>query len=62
MYLTEAGRRIFLKNFEGRMNDPVAHPDLAESVSYRRAIALQVERYKRFLRDGVSYVPFLRPS
>jgi CRISPR-associated protein Cas1 len=60
VYLTEAGRRIFLKNFEQRMNDTVAHPDLSEPVSYRRAIESQVERYRRCLMESIPYVAFLR--
>lgn len=61
VYLTDTARRIFYRSFEQRMNETVAHPDLSESVSYRRAIELQVLRYQRFLRDSVPYVSFLRP-
>lgn len=61
VYLSETPRRIFFKYFEERMNDSVTHPDVKESVSYRRAIHLQVIRYKRCLMESMAYVPFLRP-
>ena len=43
------------------MNEQVAHPDVKESVSYRRAIHLQVIRYKRCLMESIPYKSFLRP-
>jgi CRISP-associated protein Cas1 len=59
--LVDTARRIFFKNFEQRINDLVSYPDLKEQVSYRRAIHLQVIRYKRCLIESISYEPFLRP-
>jgi CRISP-associated protein Cas1 len=61
VYLVDTARRIFFKNFEQRINDLVSYPDLKEQVSYRRAIHLQVIRYKRCLIESISYEPFLRP-
>lgn len=61
VYLTDPARRVFLKYFEERMSDLVAHPDLESKVSYRRAIQLQVQRYKRCLLKSVPYEAFLRP-
>jgi CRISPR-associated protein Cas1 len=57
----DTARRIFFKNFEQRINDLVSYPDLKEQVSSRRAIHLQVIRYKRCLIESISYEPFLRP-
>jgi CRISP-associated protein Cas1 len=59
-YLEEQGRRVFLKAFESRINEMTAHADVQEQVSYRRAIQLQIRRYKKALLDGVPYEPFLR--
>jgi CRISPR-associated protein Cas1 len=59
-YLEEQGRRVFLKAFEARINEMTAHSDVQEQVSYRRAIQLQIRRYKKCLLDGVPYEPFLR--
>jgi CRISP-associated protein Cas1 len=58
--LTNPGRRVFQKYFEERMSDLVAHLDLESKVSYRQAIQLQIQRYKRCLMEGVPYEAFLR--
>ncbi|MGK7925635.1 MAG: CRISPR-associated endonuclease Cas1 [Spirulina sp.] len=60
IYLNKQARRVFLKYFENRMSEEVSHPDVKEKVSYRRAIHLQVRRYKRSVRNRVAYEPFLR--
>jgi CRISP-associated protein Cas1 len=60
VYLSQSSRKVFLKQFETRMNEEVSHPDLISSVTYRHAIQLQVRRYKRCLLSGVAYESFLR--
>jgi len=60
VYLNQSARRVFLKQFETRMNEEVSHPDLQSKVSYRQAIQLQVRRYKQSLLSGVPYEAFLR--
>jgi len=60
VYLNQSARRIFLKQFEMRMNEEVSHPDLQSKVTYRHAIQLQVRRYKRSLLSGIAYEAFLR--
>lgn len=60
VYLTNSARRIFLKYFEERINDFTAHLDVKHQVSYRRAIQLQVKRYKRSLLESLPYEAFLR--
>mgnify|MGYP002776993369 FL=1 len=60
VYLNQSARRVFLKQFEIRMNEQVSHPDLQSQVTYRHAIQLQVRRYKRSLLSGVPYEAFLR--
>ncbi len=60
VYLNQAGRRLFIKQFEMRMNEEVSHPDLQSKVTYRHAIQLQVRRYKRSLLSGIPYEAFLR--
>jgi CRISPR-associated protein Cas1 len=60
IYLTDVARRVFLKNFEERISAKISHPDVKELVSYRRAIQLQVLRYRRLLLSNVSYEPFLK--
>lgn len=60
IYLTNAARRLFLQRFEERMGEMVTHPSVQKQVSYRRAMQLQIQRYKRCLLDGVKYESFLR--
>lgn len=60
VYLTDAARRKFLQYFEQRISTQIAHPDVQEPVLYRRAIQLQIRRYKRSLLQSVPYQPFLR--
>jgi CRISP-associated protein Cas1 len=62
IYLEEAGRRVFLKYFEERISEGVSYPGLANQVSYRRVIQLQVQRYKRCLMESVPYEAFLRAT
>ena len=60
VYLNQSSRRVFLKQFESRMNEEVSHSDLQSQVTYRHAIQLQVRRYKRSLLSGIPYEAFLR--
>lgn len=60
IYLTDTARRVFLKHFEERICVKVSHPDIKEQVSYRRAIQLQVQRYKQALLGNQPYEAFLR--
>ncbi|NEQ51384.1 MAG: CRISPR-associated endonuclease Cas1 [Leptolyngbya sp. SIO3F4] len=60
IYLSDDARRRFIREFEKRMSTETAHPMVKKPVIYRRAIQLQVQRYKKCLLDGVAYEPFLR--
>jgi CRISPR-associated protein Cas1 len=60
IYLSDSGRRVFLKHLEMRMNEEVSHPDVQSAVPYRQAIHLQIRRYKRSLITSVPYQPFVR--
>jgi CRISPR-associated protein Cas1 len=60
IYLTNLARRVFLKNFEERISTRISHPDVKEMVSYRRAIHLQILRYRRGLLSNVPYEAFLK--
>lgn len=62
IYLSESARRLFIQKVEARLGDEISHPDIQGKVSYRRAIELQVRRYKRSLLDDVPYEPFLRAT
>jgi CRISPR-associated protein Cas1 len=60
IYLEDTARRLFLKHFEARICEKTAHPDVQESVSYRRIIQLQIKRYKKSLLGNQPYTAFRR--
>ena len=62
IYLSEKGRRLFLKQFENRMNETTSHSAQQSSVTYRQAIQLQVRAYKRSLQSNEPYQPYLRTA
>ena len=62
VYLTNSGRRIFLRQFELQMNQNVSHPDIQTQVTYRHVIQLQVRRYKQSLLHSTPYQSFLRTA
>ena len=61
VYLTDSARRVFLKQFESRLDTLTAYGERKESVAYRRALQLQVQDYKKAMVTGVAHDPFLRP-
>jgi CRISPR-associated protein Cas1 len=62
VYLDDSARRLFIQKVETRLGEAISHPDVEATVSYRRAIQLQIKRYKRSLLDGEDYEPFLRAT
>jgi len=62
VYLESGARRVFLKQFEERISETFAHPTTDQQVSYRRAIQLQVQAYKKCLQSSEGYQPFIRSS
>jgi CRISPR-associated protein Cas1 len=62
VYLTDAARRVFLREFEERISSEISHPSVKEKVSYRRAIQLQVQQYKRCLLYSERYQAFIRAT
>ena len=43
-------------------SEEVSHPAVQQPVSYRRAIQLQIQQYKRCLQDSTPYQPFTRST
>ncbi|NEP54889.1 MAG: CRISPR-associated endonuclease Cas1, partial [Moorea sp. SIO3C2] len=60
IYLSDGARRRFIQEFERRMGEETAHPMAKQPVAYRRAVQLQVQRYKQCLLHGIPYEAFLR--
>ncbi len=62
VYLKSGPRKVFLEQFEQRMNESISHPDIQTQVCYRQAIQLQIRRYKRYLLHEEPYEPFWRTT
>jgi CRISP-associated protein Cas1 len=62
VYLEAGARRVFLREFEDRISETMTHPRTQQSMSYRRAIQLQVQQYKQCLHSSQPYQPFIRPT
>ena len=62
IYLNEAARRPFLNHFEKRLSLEIAHADVQTPVSYRRAIQLQIRRYKQALLENSTYEAYRKEN
>lgn len=56
--LNEEGRRIFIEDFEKRMESVFSHSKLKRKVSYRTAIKLDCYKLIKFILEGKDFVPF----
>jgi len=56
--LNDAGRGLFIRELETRLNLEFKHPDSQERVTYRRCFELQARRLARCLQTGDVYRPF----
>jgi CRISPR-associated protein Cas1 len=62
IYLNEAARRPFLNHFEKRLSLEITHADVQTPVSYRRAIQLQIRRYKQALLENSTYEAYRKEN
>jgi CRISP-associated protein Cas1 len=57
--LTQAGRGKFLRAYERRMDEEIAHPIFQYRISYRRTLEVQIRLLARFLTGEINeYPPF----
>jgi CRISPR-associated protein Cas1 len=56
--LDDAGRGVFIRELESRLNLEFKHPDSDERVTYRRCFEMQARRMARCLQSGEVYPPF----
>lgn len=57
-YLTEEGRKIFLKEFDEKLKTTIKHRQLKKSVSYRHLIRLECYKLIKHLIGEKEYKPF----
>ncbi|MEO1451251.1 MAG: type I-B CRISPR-associated endonuclease Cas1b, partial [Bacteroidota bacterium] len=51
VYLSEAGRRIFVEHWDSRLRQTIAHRRLKRKISYERLIRLECHKLSRYLID-----------
>ncbi|MFQ6115165.1 MAG: type I-B CRISPR-associated endonuclease Cas1b [bacterium] len=58
-WLSEEGRKIFVRSFDERLNTTIKHRSLGRNVSYRRLIRLECYKLIKHLLGQSSYKPFV---
>lgn len=53
VYLSEAGRRIFVEHWDERLRQTITHRRLKRKVSYERLIRLECHKLSRYLLDPI---------
>lgn len=56
--LNEQGRKIFIQEFEDRINQVFDHPVLKRKVSYKTAIKLDAYKLIKFITEGKAFAAF----
>lgn len=56
--LNEAGKKIFIQAFEGRLNETIQHRTLKRSVSYKHLVKLECFKLSKHLLGIETYKPF----
>jgi CRISPR-associated protein Cas1 len=59
IFLTEAGRKIFIEEWEGKLRATINHPQLKRKVSHRRLIRLDLYKLEKHLLGDQPYEPYL---
>jgi len=57
--LNEDGKKIFIQNFEERLNEKFLHPKLRRKVSYNSAIKYDGYKLIKAILEDVEFMPFL---
>ncbi len=57
--LNDAGKKLYLTNYESRLNDHILHRDLKKQVSYQDLIRLEVYKIEKHLLGLKNYKPFV---
>ncbi|NCN65627.1 MAG: type I-B CRISPR-associated endonuclease Cas1 [Candidatus Altiarchaeum hamiconexum] len=58
VYLNDEGRRVYLKEYDERLNTTIKHPTLERKVSYRRLIRLECYKIVRHIIEDGEYKCF----
>lgn len=58
VYLNDEGRRIYLKEYDEKLNTTIQHPTLGRKVTYRRLIRLECYRLIKHILEDEKYTSF----
>ena len=58
LLLTDAGKKIFLKEWEDKLKTTIKHRALGRDVSYRRLVRLELYKLEKHLMGEQNYEPF----
>jgi len=58
-WLSEAGRKVFVRGFDERLSTTIKHKKLGRKVSYRRLIRLECYKLVKHLLGPERYKPFM---
>lgn len=59
-YLSESGKKVFLKEYETRKNTEIKHPLFGYKTTYKHCFELQVRLFSKYLIGEVDkYIPFI---
>lgn len=56
--LNEEGKKIFINEFENRLNKTFEHPSLKRRVSYKQALRLDAYKLIKYIMEGKEFIPF----
>ena len=57
-YLSESGRKIFLREYDDRLNTTIKHRNLNRNVSYRHLIRLECYKLEKHISNIEEYKAF----
>lgn len=58
LLLTDAGKRVFLKEWEEKLKTTIKHRSLGREISYRRLIRMELYKLQKHLMGEEAYEPF----
>lgn len=56
--LNETGKKIFIDEFENRLNQTFEHPRLKRRVTYKQAIKIDAYKLIKYIMEGKKFIPF----
>ena len=56
--LNENGKKIFIEDFENRINQTFEHPKLNRKITYKQAIKLDGYKLIKYIMEGKNFIPF----